>query len=176
MGEKTHSAFSRMADRHRPEVNVTAGQNAALEIGSGQLGCRGSEPARSTTIAKGLPCYGRIIQNFSDGRQAPCGGHCNRSTNSATAKNSGDSPEEAADGEIPALFVGIDASLYGEGAEGVVRLDDDLVDGAELLVFFEKFELTLEAGELCPECEADCLSGFVNEPQFFFGELVVVDY
>ena len=79
-------------------------------------------------------------------------------------------------GEIPALFVGIDASLYGEGAEGVVRLDDDLVDGAELLVFFEKFELTLEARELCPECEADCLSGFVNEPQFFFGELVVVDY
>lgn len=82
-----YSAFSRMAGRHRPKVVVTAGKNAAMGNHSGHLGCRGSEPAQSTAIAEGLPCYGCSIQNFSDGRQAPCGGHCNRSTNSAKAKD-----------------------------------------------------------------------------------------
>lgn len=117
---------------------------------SGQLGCRGSEPARSTAIAEGLPCHG---------------------------KNLGDSPKGAADlRRNPGLFVGIFASLHGEDPQRVVRLNDDLVDSAELLVFFEKFELTLEAWELRSESEADCSGCVMYDLQLLFGELVVVDY
>ena len=57
-----------------------------------------------------------------------------------------------------------------------MRLNDDLIDGAELLVFFEKLELTLEAGKLCPESEADCSCCVMYDLQLLFGELVVVDY
>ena len=46
---------------------------------SGQLGCRGSEPARQPSRLKGLPCYGPIsLGIFSDGRKAPPGDRCNR--------------------------------------------------------------------------------------------------
>ena len=74
------------------------------------------------------------------------------------------------------LYVGVLASLYGEDTQGVVRLNDDLVDGAELLVFFEKFKLTLDTGELLSEDEVDAPCGFIEFFKFFFGELVVVDY
>ena len=65
--------FSDVARANRPEVIVTAGQNAAMGKAnygreySGQLGCRGSEPARQPTRLKGLPCYGYVsLGIFSD--------------------------------------------------------------------------------------------------------------
>ena len=63
--------FSDVARANRPEVIVTAGQNAAIGKAnygreySGQLGCRGSEPARQPTRLKGLPCYGLCRSAFS---------------------------------------------------------------------------------------------------------------
>ena len=50
-----------------------------------------------------------------------------------------------------------------------MRLNDDLVDGAELLVFFEKLELTLNTGELCPESVADCSGSVMYDLQLLFG-------
>ena len=63
--------FSDVARANRPEVIVTAGQNAAMGKAnygreySGQLGCRVSKPARQPTRLKGLPCYGLCRSAFS---------------------------------------------------------------------------------------------------------------
>ena len=106
-----------MSVRNRPKHSDCVGIEPLRLFLSGQLGCRGSEPARQPTRLKGLPCTGCFTQDFlwqsqseqssitrmadrhraevvvtaaqnsatakalgvfSDGREAPPGGRCNR--------------------------------------------------------------------------------------------------
>ena len=95
--------FSDVARANRPEVIVTAGQNAAMGKAnygreySGQLGCRGSEPPV---------------------------GRCNRRAKCHYCKNIGDSPKGAADADsLEKLFlqaVGNEVRCIGVDATGDV--------------------------------------------------------
>ena len=62
--------------------------------------------------------------------------------------------------------VGVDASRDVLRAEGVVSLNDNLIDCAEMEVFNQESHLLFHARELLPESEVDCPCGFEDYPQF----------
>ena len=63
----------------------------------------------------------------------------------------------------------------GALSESVMRLDDDLVNGAELLVLLEELHLTLVTGELLSEDEVESACAIVDAFEFRVGELIVVN-
>ena len=74
------------------------------------------------------------------------------------------------------LCVGIVFAPIGVGEDGVVRLDDDLVDAAEVQVFNQECDLLVVARKLLAEGEVDGSRGFDDDLQFLFSEFVVVDF
>ena len=74
------------------------------------------------------------------------------------------------------LCVGILATLVGDYLQCVVRLLHNLIDCTEVHVFKQESQLFFVARELKPETIVDCSSSIVNNFQFIFGELVVVDF
>ena len=60
--------------------------------------------------------------------------------------------------------VGVDASRDVLRAEGVVRLNDYLIDDAEVQVINQEGYLGVCAGELLPEGEVDCSRCLVDYP------------
>ena len=71
--------------------------------------------------------------------------------------------------------VGIDAEFDVLLPNRVERLNDDLSDGAELLVFTEQFALFFAGRELDAKSEADGVSCIEDSFEFLECETVVVD-
>ena len=72
--------------------------------------------------------------------------------------------------------VGVDASRDVLRAEGVVRLNDNLIDDAEVQVFNQKGDLLFVARKLYAEGEVDFPCCIEDDLQLLFGKLVVVDF
>lgn len=72
--------------------------------------------------------------------------------------------------------VGVDASRDVLRAEGVERLNDYLIDDAEVEVFNQKGDLLFVARKLNAEGEVDFPCSIEDDLQLLFGKLVVVDF
>ena len=72
--------------------------------------------------------------------------------------------------------VGVDASRDVFRAEGVERLNDYLIDDAEVEVFNQKDDLLFVARKLNAEGEVDFPRSIEDDLQLLFGKLVVVDF
>lgn len=72
--------------------------------------------------------------------------------------------------------VGVDASRDVFRAEGVLRLNDYLIDNAEMQVFNQKGQLFFVARKLSAESVVDCTRCVEDYLQFLFGELAVFDF
>ena len=158
-------------ERTRPEAHTTKG--LALHrhrIARHFLGCRESKPPGGCCNRRAKCRYGKRF------RRLPEGSRRRQLLYTLVFENDFlDRPVGRFIGiGVEVGSIGIDAEFDVLLPNRIERLDDDLGDGTELLVFTEQFALFFAGRELDAESEADGVSGFEDSFEFLKCESVVV--